>query len=229
MSNRILKESICTSDTVDQLTWFEEVFFYRLIVNCDDYGRMDGRPKILRTRLFPLKEGITDKQVEAALNALRTAGIVEVYMYDDRPYLQLRTWGKHQQIRAKKSKYPQPNTSESIGNQLISDDCNCPRNPIQSNPNPRETESTTVDQLARDASTSVLVSLWEKHFGPDDAPETASELMRDFGYEMAYECIEEVGVRAPLKRPQVPSAYIREMCRNRTEARLKNQFTGGLP
>ena len=48
MPNRIIKESICTSDTIDQLSPEEEIFFYRLIVNCDDYGRMDARPQILR-------------------------------------------------------------------------------------------------------------------------------------------------------------------------------------
>ena len=36
MPNRILKESVCTSDSVNKLSWFEEVLFYRLIVNCDD-------------------------------------------------------------------------------------------------------------------------------------------------------------------------------------------------
>ena len=52
MPNRILKESICTSESIDRLSWLEEVTFYRLIVNCDDYGRMDARPPILRARLF---------------------------------------------------------------------------------------------------------------------------------------------------------------------------------
>ena len=36
MPNRIIRESICTSDSIDKLSWFEEVLFYRLIVNCDD-------------------------------------------------------------------------------------------------------------------------------------------------------------------------------------------------
>ena len=56
MPNRIIKESVCTSDSVDGLSWFEEVFFYRLIVNCDDYGRFDARPAVLKSRLFPLKK-----------------------------------------------------------------------------------------------------------------------------------------------------------------------------
>ena len=42
MPNRIIKESICTSCEIDSLTPEQEVFFYRLIVNCDDYGRMDA-------------------------------------------------------------------------------------------------------------------------------------------------------------------------------------------
>ena len=134
MPNRIIKESICTSDTIDQLTWFEEVFFYRLIVNCDDYGRFDARPAILKARLFPLKS-VTEKQIIDALNKLSTVGIVALYEYDGRPYLQLVTWEKHQQIRAKKSKYPAP---DEICNQMISNDIKCSRNPIQSesNPNP---------------------------------------------------------------------------------------------
>ena len=107
MPNRIIKESICTSDTMDALSWFEEVFFYRLVVNCDDYGRMDARPAILRARLFPLKT-VTDKQMDTALQSLRSAGIVDLYSVDGKPYLQMRTWEKHQQIRSKKSKFPEP-------------------------------------------------------------------------------------------------------------------------
>jgi len=136
MPNRIIKESICTSDTIDQLSWFEEVFFYRLIVNCDDYGRFDARTPILKARLFPLKS-VTEKQISDALHKLSTVGIVALYEYDGRPYLQLVTWDKHQQIRAKKSKYPAP---DETCNHLISNDIKCPRNPIQSesesNPNP---------------------------------------------------------------------------------------------
>ena len=134
MPNRIIKESICDSESVDGLSWFEEVFFYRLIVNCDDYGRMDARPQILRSRLFPLKN-VTDKQIESALQSLRSAGIVDLYVVNGHPFLQMRTWEKHQQVRAKRSRYPSPE-----GN-LQADDIKCDQVPanvpvIQSNPNP---------------------------------------------------------------------------------------------
>lgn len=135
MPNRIIKESVCTSDSIEKLSWFEEVVFYRLIVNCDDFGRLDARAAILRSRLFPLKS-VTDKQITDALKSLRTAGIVDLYEVDGKPYLQLRTWERHQTIRAKKSKFPAPceqlQADEINCMQLQADASKCSRNPIQS-------------------------------------------------------------------------------------------------
>ena len=142
MPNRIIKESICTSDSVDQLDWFEEVLFYRLIVNCDDYGRYDGRPAIIKNRLFPLKDSLTLEDVKAAMRSLVKANLIVLYENDGRPYLYLPTWNNHQSIRAKKSKYPAPEdsviSSESICNQLYAD---VPV--IQSNPILIQSESNT--------------------------------------------------------------------------------------
>ena len=124
MPNRIIKESICTSDSIDQLSPFEETVFIRLIVNCDDFGRFDARPKILSSKLFPLKD-IDVVQMTNALDALRDADLVTVYEVDGKPYLYLNSWAQHQQTRATKSKYPSPD--ESTCNQLISDDTKSPR------------------------------------------------------------------------------------------------------
>ena len=134
MPNRIIKESICTSDSIDALSWFEEALFYRLIVNCDDYGRFDGRPAVIKSRLFPLKDNITAKSIDAAINKLVNVELVVLYVFEGKPYLHLPSWDKHQQIRAKRSKYPAPDdgvpTSDSICNHVIAD-----APVIQSNPN----------------------------------------------------------------------------------------------
>lgn len=147
MPNRLIKESICTSDNLNELSWFEECVFYRLIVNCDDYGRFDARPAIVRSRLFPLKS-VTDKQVDDALKKLSTVGIIELYEYNSKVYLQFVTWNCHQRIRNKKSKYPAPEDGRKLDSNLqqIAADCSelpqtaaeCGFNPIQSesNPNP---------------------------------------------------------------------------------------------
>lgn len=105
---RMLKKSICRSDDIDQLSWFEEVLYYRLIVNCDDYGLYEGRPKIIRGSLFPLKDSITLEQIEGAINKLVTVGLVRAYEVQGRPYLQLPTWKKHQRLRSTKPIYPVP-------------------------------------------------------------------------------------------------------------------------
>lgn len=125
MPNRIIKESVCVSDSIDSLSWFEEVLFYRLIVNCDDYGRFDGRAAVIKSRLFPLKDSVTVKAVSDAINKLASAELVTLYVFEGKPYLYLPTWDKHQQVRARRSKYPEPSSdlisSDIICNQMISD------------------------------------------------------------------------------------------------------------
>ena len=148
MGNRIIKESICTSDSVDELSWFEEVLFYRLIVNCDDFGRFDGRTAVIKNRLFPLKDNVTTKAVDAALQRLASVELVVLYEFEGKPYLHLPSWDKHQTIRAKRSKYPAPEDgmqrAEIICKQMNADESKCARNPIQSesnsnpNPNPKK-------------------------------------------------------------------------------------------
>ncbi len=107
MPNRILKESVCVSESIDALSFQEEVFFYRLLVNCDDFGRMDGRDSVLKARLFPLRE-FTPQAIAAALARLEELGMVRRYRAGGRPYLQVVKWEAHQTVRAKRSKYPAP-------------------------------------------------------------------------------------------------------------------------
>lgn len=141
MPNRIIKESIRTSDSINELSWFEECLFYRLIVSCDDYGRFDGRTAIIKGSCFPLKDGVTTNNIEKALSKLVSAGLVKRYVVDGKPYLSLPTWEQHQSVRAKKSKYPSPNDGE-----MITDENDCKQMhadvPVFENRNPiRESES----------------------------------------------------------------------------------------
>lgn len=109
MPNRIIKESICTSDNLNNLSLEEEVFFYRLLVHCDDYGLMDARPAILRAKCFPLKvDKIKLSQIEKWLHSLVKNQLIALYEYDGRPYLKMLSWEEHQQLRSRKAKYPLP-------------------------------------------------------------------------------------------------------------------------
>ena len=141
MPNRIIKESICTSENIDQLTEFQETFFYRLMVNCDDFGRFDARPKLLSSRLFPLRD-ISTETVAETLEALQNADLIILYEVGGHPYLQMKTWEKHQQARATKSKYPSASDSDvqpgdNNCNQPISNDINCNQEQSDDSKSPR--------------------------------------------------------------------------------------------
>lgn len=144
MPNRIIKESITTSCEIDNLSADEERFFYRLIVACDDYGRMDARPSVLRAKCFPLKvDQIKDKDVIGYLNALINIKLVKLYDVAGKPYLQMVTWDKHQQRRAKYSKFPAPT------NGMISNDIN--GNHIQVNV-PEESRNREYEESSTEES-----------------------------------------------------------------------------
>jgi hypothetical protein len=123
MPNRIIKENITTSANIDHLSWEAEVFFYRLIVSCDDFGRMDGRAVVLLAKCFPLRIGrIKEKDVTGWIDELVRGDFVYLYSNGHNTFLQITSWEKHQQKRANHSKYPSP---DDDGYHLISIDINC--------------------------------------------------------------------------------------------------------
>lgn len=124
MPNRIIKDSICFSDDLEQLSWFEQCFYIRLIVSVDDFGRFDGRSAIIKGRLFPLSN-VTTRQIDDALARLSSAGMVLLYTVSGRPYLQIIAFRKHQSPRAHESKYPAPEDAENICTQMQTDACKC--------------------------------------------------------------------------------------------------------
>ena len=181
MPNRIIKESICTSENIDALSAFEETFFIRLIVNCDDFGRMDARPKLLASKLYPLRD-VKPAQMENCLISLAKHGLITLYTVGDHDYLQMATWGKHQQVRNKKSRYPSPDDGickelKSIDihcNQKKSNDSNCISNPIQSNTNPilseSESESNGTSAVANDL-TEMFNRFWKAYPRKESKPD----------------------------------------------------------
>lgn len=121
MPNRIIKESICSSEEIDALTPEQEVLFYRLMVAVDDYGRHDARLKIIASKCYPLKS-IDIRSIQVNLDRLQEVGLIQLYEVEGRPYVCLSNWAKHQQIRAKRAKYPGPEESSDITcNQMQAD------------------------------------------------------------------------------------------------------------
>ena len=124
MPSRIIKESITTSESLAAVSADAERLFWRLVVKADDYGLYYGNPKILSSMCFPLNPP-AEKKIQSLLAELVGQGMVGTYTSeeDGKQYLKLLSWDKHQQTRAKKSKYPLPKSFDSIckqanGNQM---------------------------------------------------------------------------------------------------------------
>lgn len=202
MPNRIIKESICTSDNLNELTPEEEIFFYRLMVNCDDFGRMDARPQILLAKCFPLRvHTISSEDIEQYLQALAQQDLIILYEVEEKPYLQMTTWDKHQQKRAKHSKFPPPPTVDSNPSvndiDLKSSDIKC--NQVQSNV-PEKRESRIEKRESRNEYDDEfeigefencrgrdLIIIFEKEFGRPLSPfevETLSSWLEEFNDEL---------------------------------------------
>lgn len=105
MPNRLLRDGICSSDSLNAITPEEEVFFYRLLVVCDDFGHADARSAILKAHCFPLKDNATTTKIEHWLDGLARAGLVRRYRVAGKPYLAIAKW--EQRIRTN-PKHPLP-------------------------------------------------------------------------------------------------------------------------
>ena len=68
MPNLIIKESICSSEKIASLTDFEFRLWVGLITQADDSGRGDTRPAIIKGHVFPLRDRVTSKDIEAAVH-----------------------------------------------------------------------------------------------------------------------------------------------------------------
>jgi len=126
--NRFIKESTCVSESLNSISAHAERLFWRLVVKADDYGLYLGTTKIIKNTCLPLlADVIKDAQIESWITELEQAK--QIFRYksktDDKVYLKLTNWEDHQQTRATKPKYPQPEDDEIICNQLISIDNNC--------------------------------------------------------------------------------------------------------
>jgi len=109
MSNRIIRDWT-DSEKIESLTWKAEVFFTRLIMKADDFGRYHANPKLLKASIFPLKD-IDPYEVSTLLEECEKADLLKSYQKDGRQYLQIKNFG--QRLRIMRSKFPEMTQTET--------------------------------------------------------------------------------------------------------------------
>ena len=113
MPNRIIKESIRTSKSVNKMTDFQFRLWTYLITYVDDFGRGSADPEVLKGFIFP-KRSVSDKTILKALKDLASIGSLILYEVDGDAFLCFPNWENHQTVRNKKSKFPAPMFMKSM-------------------------------------------------------------------------------------------------------------------
>ena len=158
MPNRIIKESIRTSKSVNTMTDFQFRMWAYLLTYVDDFGRGSADPEILKGFVFPRRKGLSESTIEKTLAELATIGSILLYKVDGESYLCFPRWSDHQRIQQKKSKFPEP-PEEVWESRNSTVDHGEP--PPESNPNPNPNPNPNLNpkgsgRAARFSPPSVL-------------------------------------------------------------------------
>lgn len=106
MPNRILRDWT-DSERINKLSSEGERFFIRLLMKVDDFGRFHANTKLLRSLMFPLKDGIRDTDISRWMDECQKAGLIAVYKSkDSKPLLEVQRF--KQRSRAETSKFDAP-------------------------------------------------------------------------------------------------------------------------
>lgn len=106
---RTLKRAFFHDEKLAELPREVRLTYMGLIPNADDYGRLQGDPRLVKAAVYPLDEGMTAAQLDAELDQLVAAGRIKRYRVDGTIYLQIVNFGKHQKMaRMYASDIPEP-------------------------------------------------------------------------------------------------------------------------
>jgi hypothetical protein len=120
--NRLLRDGIITSDRINAISAEAEICFYRLLVVCDDFGRMDARLPILKAQCYPLRDSTTQTKIESYLAELSEHGLIMRYQdSENKPFLAVDKWEQRQRSRPKYVGPMDDGCTPIVGN--LSDNC----------------------------------------------------------------------------------------------------------
>lgn len=164
MPNRIIKESIRTSKSVNGMSDFQFRLWVYLITYVDDYGRGSADPEIIKGFVFPRRKRISETDIEKALADLAGMGCITLYEVDGESYFCFPNWSKHQRIQTKKSKFPEPVHGESRKS-TVGHGESPPESESESNPNTNPNPKPNPNARAMAADESGLLEYIQKYFG----------------------------------------------------------------
>lgn len=117
MRIRSIKPEFCRSEDIEQLSWEDRFLFTQLWMYVDDNGVGIDRVHLIAADLFAgdlardIERGSRETlaKVSGGLQRLSEAGLVTRYEVENRSYIYITNWSKHQRIdKPAKPRYPLP-------------------------------------------------------------------------------------------------------------------------
>jgi hypothetical protein len=114
---RTIKPEFYTDENIAELTLWARFLFPALWLHADVDGRLEDRPKFLKTQIAPYD----DVNVDQVLQELHDAGFIDRYKVDGKGYVEIKNFRKHQRITGRESDgqsefpaRPKPATGEIV-------------------------------------------------------------------------------------------------------------------
>jgi hypothetical protein len=107
MPNRTLRDTVKKSHKLNAVSDGAQALWFRLLTCVDDYGRFDADPTLIASACYPLRLHANVSKISAQLKELSDIELVVLYTVKSDKYLFFTNWDAGN-IRAKKSKYPEP-------------------------------------------------------------------------------------------------------------------------
>jgi hypothetical protein len=182
---RNIKPGFFTNDMLAECTPLARLLFAGLWLHCDREGRMEDRPKKIKAEILPYDTCNADE----LLGELEKHGFIIRYQHDDRRFIQVTNFGKHQNphIKEAPSEIPAPYKNSASTVQASETPEAAGLNPSSPILNP-ESPTTTTDASAPAAG------------GGGDVPDGRDELDPPATAPMP--------PRQPLPAPASPAAAI---------------------
>lgn len=107
---RMIYPDACTSRSLGACDPMAQLLFDRLLVQCDDQGRIEADAAVVRALCMPLIARATVKAVERWLSELAAEKMILQYVADDKPLIQVVNWWDFQGglRRSYPSRWPAP-------------------------------------------------------------------------------------------------------------------------
>ena len=154
-------------ETAGLLGDFSQALFPLLVVNSDDYGRLEGSPFTVKVRIFPISaHSIAD--FDRALAAMDEVGLIHRYTSppDRKQLIQIEGFERHQQglQRRTRSEFPSISGGDGIVDEV---QCNSEKIPLNRTEEKRTEEKVTEEKATgskrRDTTKArEVVDLWNE-------------------------------------------------------------------